>query len=178
MHADLFPGVCEYLVDDDESVIKVLVNLIDLNMLMRDIVAERWMVRVHIRSTSSTKGQSHDLRYTYWLHDFLAHFGNVLKKAGIYDAVWTSQLNMLMEGELLEAFTTSWCLHTNTLHTCYDEYFSLEYFPNFSLSFVGKCMISFSTTASSSGLKLFHSLRLILEVGKRFDGHKSLKYTK
>lgn len=60
-------------------------------------------------------------RYTYWLRDCFSYFRHILRKTYLYETVWASYFNVPMNDKVLKAFPARWCLHTNTVNTCYGE---------------------------------------------------------
>lgn len=64
---------------------------------------------------------SRDTRFTYWLCNYLNYFERILKKAGIYKAIWDSCYRQQIGEELLKAHVARWSPSANTFPTCYRE---------------------------------------------------------
>nr|GLL21956.1 uncharacterized protein LOC105964676 [Ipomoea trifida] len=64
---------------------------------------------------SFTKG------YSEWAEDILSHYGKVLRKGSIYDAVYASLFTYDRSTSIIQAFCETWCPLTNTLVTSQGE---------------------------------------------------------
>nr|GLL20301.1 uncharacterized protein LOC105964676 [Ipomoea trifida] len=64
---------------------------------------------------SFTKG------YWEWAEDILSHYGKVLRKGSIYDAVYASLFTYDRNTSIIQAFCEAWCPLTNTLVTSQGE---------------------------------------------------------
>ncbi|CAL5410211.1 unnamed protein product [Camellia sinensis] len=59
--------------------------------------------------------------WIFWLNDVLSTFAPILKKCGIYAAIYVSQFAYARNVSLLKGFLERWSPDTNTFHTIYGE---------------------------------------------------------
>ncbi|KAF5934040.1 hypothetical protein HYC85_030211 [Camellia sinensis] len=59
--------------------------------------------------------------WIFWLNDVLSTFAPILKKCGIYAAIYVSQFAYARNVSLLKGFLEQWSPDTNTFHTIYGE---------------------------------------------------------
>ncbi|GMP55018.1 hypothetical protein CsSME_00019975 [Camellia sinensis var. sinensis] len=59
--------------------------------------------------------------WIFWLNDVLSTFAPILKKCGIYAAIYVSQFAYARNVALLKGFLERWSPDTNTFHTIYGE---------------------------------------------------------
>ncbi|GMP78935.1 hypothetical protein CsSME_00034684 [Camellia sinensis var. sinensis] len=59
--------------------------------------------------------------WIFWLNDVLSTFAPILKKCGIYTAIYVSQFAYARNVSLLKGFLERWSPDTNTFHTIYGE---------------------------------------------------------
>lgn len=86
--------------------------------MIEDTAKARFPYFIDIRYLTTV---SWDMRFIYWLCDWLDNFKGILKQEGVYEAIWASLYKHSLDQNLLVALIAQWSPHTKTILTCYSE---------------------------------------------------------
>ncbi|KAH7838536.1 hypothetical protein Vadar_027860 [Vaccinium darrowii] len=156
----------------------------NFNLLLKRMKNESvdWYASFNIRATLT---HLQDPIWLFWLRDVLSGFPSMLKKAGVYSAIYVSQFSYTRNINVFKAFLERWSPDTNTFHASYGELgFSLwdlhrisglpilgefyeEYAPTNDILYSNKisstCRALFGIYANNNSKKLGHSTSNFVE---------------
>lgn len=148
-------------------------NPSEFDTRLHDMIVEQAFVKFHKKiDFCCWETISSDIHYNFWFKTFLPDLVMFLRRRALWDHLG-SQLNVLLDDELLKALVARRCPNTTTIHTCCSELgISLwDVFWIISLSIVRDMYDEFFLNNNSAMDKKFpNTLRVLFQMLKYLSG--------